>query len=105
MNFLEKIKTRLEIKDNKQLFLVLLTFSLTGTTIAYGIRPLFFGLLGVTEQTQLWVKITWWLILVMPSYYIFLLVYGFFLGQFDFFWNFAVKKRLNKIKGKSNSIK
>ena len=103
MNFFTKIKTRLDIKDNKQLFFVLLTFSLTGITIAYGIRPLFFGFLGLDENTETWIKIAWWLILVMPCYYLFLLIYGFIFGQFDFFWNFAVKKRMDKIKRKGKN--
>ncbi len=76
----------------------IVTFSLTGITIAYGIRPIFFDFLGLDETSETWKKIMWWLILVMPCYYLFLLIYGFIFGQFDFFWNFAVKKRMDKIK-------
>ena len=98
MNLFEKIKKRFGIESNKQMWLVLLTFSLTGSTIAFGFKPIVYPLLGVDEETSWWMRIIYWIVFIFPFYYIFLLIYGAILGQFNFFWNWAIKSRLNKLK-------
>jgi hypothetical protein len=100
MSLFEKVKKRFGIESNKQMWLVLLTFTLTGCTIAFGFKPILYTLIGIADTTQWWVKLIVWLVFVLPFYYVFLLIYGAILGQFNFFWNWAIKSRINKFRKK-----
>ena len=50
------------------------------------VKPLWFSVFGVTEATPQWLRFVIWLAMVFPTYQAFLLIYGFLLGQFKFFW-------------------
>jgi len=63
----------------------MMVFSLAGMSIGFFRRPIF-HLLGITAQTPLWIKIIIYIPLIVPIYQINLIVYGFLLGQFQFFW-------------------
>lgn len=51
------------------------------------VKPIWYKLFGVTEATPAWLRIAIWLMMVFPTYQVFLLIYGFLFGQFTFFWN------------------
>lgn len=97
---LEKLKTRWNLKNVTQVLLVLLVFSLTGTTILLIKKPLL--LIAFPEGDHpLWFSILYY-ILILPIYNVFLLVYGALLGQFNFFWEFE-KRFFNRMFGKKKT--
>lgn len=68
-----------------QVILVLITFSLAGSSVVF-LRKAFFTFLGFSEITPFWIKTITYILFVFPAYQCLLLIYGFILGQFDFFW-------------------
>lgn len=83
--FLQKLQTKWKLESVGQVILVLIVFSLTGSTVVM-LRKAFFGWIGFDEHTQLWVKTIAYILFVMPAYQVLLLAYGALLGQFQFFW-------------------
>ncbi|GAB3228703.1 hypothetical protein GCM10027454_29210 [Algoriphagus aestuariicola] len=63
--------------------MVLVVFACTGFTILFVKNPIldFFGV-----EKGGFVNTLLYLLLVLPLYQIFLLIYGFIFGQFNFFW-------------------
>lgn len=68
-----------------QVILVLIVFACTGFTILFIKKPIF-DFLGVDTNEGGFFKTLLYLLLVLPLYQVFLLVYGFIFGQFSFFW-------------------
>lgn len=83
--FLERLKVKWELNSLWQVMLVLIVFACTGFTILFVKKPIF-DFLGVDTQGGGFIKTIIYLLLVLPLYQIFLLVYGFIFGQFTFFW-------------------
>ncbi|HRJ28854.1 MAG TPA: prolipoprotein diacylglyceryl transferase [Cyclobacteriaceae bacterium] len=84
--WIEKLKSRWNLKSTGQVVLVLIVFACTGTTVLLLKRPLFAYWFPDGEK-PLWASITYF-ILILPVYNVFLLFYGFVFGQFRFFWEF-----------------
>ncbi|MEB2783585.1 DUF6787 family protein [Algoriphagus persicinus] len=81
--FLQRLQTKWKLDSLLQVILVLIVFACTGFTILFIKNPIldFFGVeKGGFFNTFLY------LLLVLPLYQIFLLIYGFIFGQFNFFW-------------------
>lgn len=81
--FLHRLQTKWKLDSLLQVVLVLVVFACTGFTILFIKNPIldFFGVeKGGFGNTFLY------LLLVLPLYQIFLLIYGFIFGQFNFFW-------------------
>lgn len=81
--FLQRLQAKWKLESIFQVILVLLAFACTGFTILFIKNPVlnFFGVeKGGFANTLLY------LLLVLPLYQIFLLIYGFIFGQFRFFW-------------------
>ncbi|WP_339697871.1 DUF6787 family protein [Algoriphagus aquimarinus] len=81
--FLQRLQTKWKLESLLQVVLVLVVFACTGFTILFIKNPIldFFGVeKGGFLNTVLY------LLLVLPLYQIILLIYGFILGQFKFFW-------------------
>ncbi len=95
--WIEKLKSRWKVKSAFQVFIILLVFACTGTTVALLKRPLF-HLLFPTGDIPTWVSILYW-VLILPIYNLILLLYGFIFGQFKFFWEFE-KRMFRRIIGK-----
>ena len=93
MRWMEKLKSKWDIRSNWDFWMIMLTFSLAGTSIM-SIRNVIFPLLGIEAGTPLWVKILVYIPLFPPVYQLGLLFFGFILGQFPFFWE--KEKRLAK---------
>jgi hypothetical protein len=94
--WIEKLKTRWKVKNAFQVFLILLVFACTGTTVLLLKKPFFH--IAFPEGVPTWAKITYW-ICILPIYNVILLVYGFIFGQFKFFWEFE-KRMFRRMTGR-----
>lgn len=95
-NFLHKLQKRWGVTHIWQVIVILIVFALTGFSAMYIKRPIF-ALLGIDASTPFYIRALVWTLTVFPAYQILLLLYGFLLGQFTFFWNFE-KRMINGIK-------
>lgn len=84
--WIEKLRSRWNLKSTTQVVIVLIVFACTGTTVLLIKRPLFAYWFPDGDK-PLWASITYF-ILILPVYNVFLLFYGFIFGQFKFFWEF-----------------
>lgn len=84
--FLQRLQTKWKLDSLFQVVMVLVVFACTGFTILFIKNPIlnFFGVERGGGQGFL--NTLLYLLLVLPLYQIFLLVYGFIFGQFRFFW-------------------
>lgn len=93
---LSRLQEKWQLESILQVMIVLLVFSLTGSTVVM-VRKAFFSWIGFDEATSMWLKTITYIAFVMPAYQILLLGYGALFGQFRFFWN-KEKKMLSRIK-------
>jgi hypothetical protein len=84
-NFLVKLKDKWGLESLWQVIVVLVVFSLTGSSVVF-LRKEFFSLIGFDENTAMWLKTVTYILFIMPAYQLLLLAYGTLLGQFRFFW-------------------
>lgn len=84
--FLQRLQTKWKLDSLLQVVLVLVVFACTGFTILFVKNPIlnFFGI--ERGGGQGFINTVLYLILILPLYQIFLLIYGFIFGQFNFFW-------------------
>lgn len=82
---MEKLKNKWGLNSRWQVMLVLLTFSLAGSSVVV-LRRWYFGALGFDEDTAFWIKAVAYLLFMFPAYQMLILTYGTLLGQFQFFW-------------------
>ena len=81
----ERLKEKWGIKRNIDIVLILICFSLAGSSVVF-IKGYYFQFLGFTEQTPFWLKTIAYLLFIFPAYQLMLLGYAILLGQFPFFW-------------------
>lgn len=86
MGFIKKLQERWNVKNAMQVIVILVVFACTGFTVLFVKRPLFDYWFGGGE-IPVSASVIYY-VLILPVYNIFLLVYGFIFGQFQFFWNF-----------------
>lgn len=79
--------------------MVLLVFALTGTTVLMIKKPIL-DWVAPDGQRPLWFNITYF-VLILPVYNLLLLMYGFLLGQFTFFWDFE-KRFIKRMTGRTS---
>ncbi|RIW18589.1 hypothetical protein D0X99_02585 [Algoriphagus lacus] len=84
--FLQRLQTKWKLESLFQVVMVLVVFACTGFTILFIKNPIlnFFGI--ERGGGQGFVNTVLYLLLVLPLYQIFLLIYGAIFGQFKFFW-------------------
>ncbi|MDF2156599.1 DUF6787 family protein [Algoriphagus sp. CAU 1675] len=84
--FLKRLQAKWKLNSLFQVVMVLVVFACTGFTILFIKNPIldFFGVERGEESDML--NTVLYLLLVLPLYQIFLLIYGFIFGQFSFFW-------------------
>ncbi|SHJ69627.1 hypothetical protein SAMN05444280_12671 [Tangfeifania diversioriginum] len=87
---IEKLKRKWNIKNNFQLVLILIIFSVTGSASLY-VRKFVFSWMEISTDTSLWIKVPLYILIVFPSYQILLLIISGLLGQFRFAWEFEKK--------------
>ena len=80
----ERLKKKWKIKNNLDFTLIMTVYSLAGMGVSVSRRGIF-SALGL-NQASLNIKILASLLLIVPLYQLSTLFFGFFLGQFDFFW-------------------
>ena len=84
MKFLKSLQTRWKVENVQQVLLILLVFSLTGSSVVM-IRPVIFHWVGVTAETDTITRWLWYIGFIIPAYQVLLLGYGWLFGQFHFF--------------------
>lgn len=84
--FLGRLQDKWKLDSALQVVIVLLVFSLTGSTVVV-LRKVLFGWMGFDQTTSLWLKTITYIAFIIPSYQVLLLAYGAMFGQFAFFWN------------------
>ncbi len=94
----ERFKERWNINSNFQFVVIMLVFAVTGSSTLY-VRKGAFYLMGITSETELWLRTILYILIIFPAYNVILLVVGFLFGQFKFAWEFE-KKMLDKFKFK-----
>jgi hypothetical protein len=88
--FIAKLMKRWNLKNATQVILVLVVFALTGFSIMY-IDKLLMNWMGIDKESPAWMRITVFIVLILPIYQVVLLAWGFLFGQFKFFWEYEVK--------------
>ena len=83
--WIEKLKTRWNVKSGFQVVIILIVFACTGFTVMF-IKPVVMDLLFTDGKSTVFSILYW--VLILPVYNLFLLFYGFIFGQFQFFWEF-----------------
>jgi len=96
--WLGKMQEKWGLETTRQVLLVLAVFSLSGSSVVW-LRKGLFHLLGYDETTPMWLKTVTYILFIFPTYQSLLLIYGFLLGQFSFFWE-KEKKMFRWIAGK-----
>lgn len=94
--FLEKLKEHWEVEYLWQVAVIFLIFSISGMSVLY-VRKLAFQWLGFDKYTPIWEEAVTWILVVVPSYQILFLFFGFIFGQFEFALRFE-RKNLEFIK-------
>ncbi len=98
---MEKLKKRWGIKTNFGVFVVLLVFSITGSSSLKIAKP-FLDLIGFARDNfadDWYFSVLYWtfrIMVIFPIYQVLLVMFGWLFGQFKFFWNFE-KKMLNRM--------
>lgn len=84
--FFNRLQNKWKLESLFQVAMVLLVFACTGTTILLIKGPVldFFGI--ERDGDKIFLNTFLYLILILPLYQVFLLIYGFLFGQFRFFW-------------------
>lgn len=95
--WLTKLEKRWGVSSG-QVFVILLVFALTGTTVVFLKKPIL-HLFSEEGSLPLWASVLYY-IFILPIYNVLLLMYGFLFGKFDFFWAYEKRffKRLFKLK-------
>ncbi len=70
----------------KQVIIILIVFALTGTTVVLIKKPILQAIFQGQDPPTIFYILYY--IFILPVYNLFLLIYGFILGQFSFFWEF-----------------
>ncbi len=106
IKFFNKLKLKWGITSDWQVLTILIAFSLAGPTVIF-IKGWYFDLLAFNDQTPTFIKTIAYLVFIFPAYQVILLIYGFLLGQFQFFWEKekALVRAISRIGRKSNADK
>ena len=98
---MEQLKERWGIRSNFQLLVILIVFSVTGSSAVYVAKP-FLNWIGLHPEAfsgpgggpgVYW---TLRILVIFPIYQVLLVAFGWLFGQFSFFWNME-KKMLRRM--------
>ncbi|MFY0607298.1 MAG: prolipoprotein diacylglyceryl transferase [Cyclobacteriaceae bacterium] len=101
MSWINRLQERWKLKNAFQVVLILIAFACTGFTVLFLREPIV-GYFTAEGEQNVWFSIIYY-ILIFPVYNIILLIYGFLLGQFRFFWEFE-KKTFRRITGRKEDV-
>lgn len=99
MNIYEKLKLKWGIQSNLQMVLILIVFSLTGSSSVYIAKPILAFFEIQKESMSLWLYYPLRILIIFPCYQVILILIGTLFGQFTFFWNLE-KKMMRRMIGK-----
>ncbi len=99
---MSKLKAKWRIESNWHLALIFLVFSITGSLTVY-VKALLFLSLGLGKDTSLLLMIPFYIVTVIPIYYVLLLIVGALFGQYRFFIAFE-KKSLGRLFIRKKSV-
>ncbi|MFA5060081.1 MAG: DUF6787 family protein [Candidatus Omnitrophota bacterium] len=85
MKFIERLKTKWDIKKSSDILAILAAFSLAGSTEAMVLKPLLHDFLAPLSKVALGLRIFIYIGIFLPIYQVLLLIYGILLGQSKFF--------------------
>ncbi len=91
LNYNKKLKARWLLTSNLQFFIVIILFSITGSSSIRVARPIL-DFLGINSDTMSWY--VYWplrILIVFPAYQILFMIFGTILGQWEFAWRFEKK--------------
>lgn len=89
-SWVEKLEIRWGVKGWKQIAIIFLVFSLTGSSSVF-IGKNILSFIGITPDMSAWIRIPLRILAVFFIYQILLLWIGFLFGQFKFFYAFEQK--------------
>lgn len=92
----QKLKTRWGISSNFQVAVILLVFALTGFSTLFS-HNYIDGLLGIDDDTAFWIELLVFVLLILPVFNMFLIIWGTLLGQRKFIVKF-IKAKINFLK-------
>src|SRR5687768_2584470 len=98
--WIEKLKTRWNVKSAGQVIIILIVFACTGFSVMF-LKPVITDFLYHGEKSTLFSILYW--VLILPIYNLLLLFYGFIFGQFKFFWEFE-KRFFGRMFGKGKKV-
>ena len=90
-NIWNKIKSHWGISSNYQVTVILIVFALSGFSTLYA-HNFIDSVLGIDEETGFWIKLIVFMLLILPTFNLFLLIWGTLLGQKKFFIQFIKTK-------------
>lgn len=95
-SWIEKLKEKWGLSSAYRVVMVMITFSIAGMVVVF-LRNHLYAFLGVTDA-GFWVKFLLFITFFLPAHNLMLLIFGFFLGQFAFFWEYEKRflKRISK---------
>lgn len=88
-NTLDKLKKRWGIESNFQIIIILIVFSITGSSSLFVGKPII-EFFNITKEMG-WLYWPLRLLIIFPAYQVLLVFFGWLFGQFKFFWNFEKK--------------
>ena len=90
LNYNKKLKERWMLNSNFQFFIIIVLFSITGSSAVRLAQPIL-NFLGI-HNTMAW-YIYWPLriLIVFPAYQLLFMIFGTLLGQWEFAWRFEKK--------------
>ncbi|TVQ06698.1 MAG: diacylglyceryl transferase [Bacteroidetes bacterium] len=91
---MNRLKNKWKITSNWQFLVILFIFSITGSSTLIA-RRYIFEWMGISAETNLWVTIPLYLLIIFPVYQLLFLFFGAIFGQFRFVWEFE-KKMLSR---------
>lgn len=105
---LKKLKQRWKIESNIQIAVIFVVFAITGFSVLIA-KNLIFSAIGVSSDMRWYLRVSIWVVTILPVYYLLLLFYGTLCGQKTFFVWFT-KKTLYRLwifntKSKTSSVK
>ncbi len=82
----EKLKKKWGLASTGEVFVILAIFSLAGPSDSFVVKSLLHSVFKSISALPLGLRIAVYVLIAVPLYQCFLLIYGFLFGKFDFFW-------------------
>ena len=86
MSAFERFKKKQGIATTRDAIIIATVFSLAGMSITFTVRPLYNYAFHLLPKIPFLIRIIAYILVAVPTYQCFLLIYGFCFGQFKFFW-------------------